>query len=109
MMPTVLFVVARIIAPLVRAAEGGRRSGPFALPITGGWLSAGAGQYQNWWQMGFSPTSGERSAVVERCMALYAQTGRVIAGCPLAVKCERRPHARIELGAGAGTSSTERL
>jgi hypothetical protein len=24
--------------------------------------------------MGFSPTSGERSAVVERCISLYAQT-----------------------------------
>jgi len=34
----------------------------------------------NWWQLGISPTSGERSAVVERCIALYAETAASLPG-----------------------------
>jgi HK97 family phage portal protein len=66
--------MASVLRPLLKAAEGQPRRGPFHLPLTGGWLSAEAGQYLNWFQMGFSPMSGERSAVVERCISLYAQT-----------------------------------
>jgi HK97 family phage portal protein len=80
MMPTVRSLVSRVIAPLVRAVEGEPRPGAFHLPLTGGWLSTEAGQYQNWWQLGFSPTSGERSAVVERCIALYGETAASLPG-----------------------------
>jgi HK97 family phage portal protein len=71
-MPTVLYLLSRIIAPLNRAVEGAGRRGPHHLPITGGFLPAGAPV--NWFQMGISPTGSERSAVVERCISLYAQT-----------------------------------
>jgi HK97 family phage portal protein len=78
MMPTVRSLVARVIAPLVRAVEGQPRSGPFHLPVTGGWLPDGAPI--NWWQTGLSPSGGERSAVVERCVALYAETAASLPG-----------------------------
>jgi HK97 family phage portal protein len=61
-------------------AEGEYRGGPYTLPISGGTLSAEAGQYVNWWQMGYNvDPSGGRSAMVEACVAAYAQT---IAMCP---------------------------
>src|SRR5580704_1869742 len=62
-----------------RAVEGAVRPGPWPLPTTGGWLSDEAGQYWNWWQMGYSPESISRSAIVEACVSAYAQT---IAMCP---------------------------
>jgi HK97 family phage portal protein len=34
----------------------------------------------NWWQTGLSPTSGERSAVVERCISLYAESAASLPG-----------------------------
>jgi phage portal protein BeeE len=74
MMTTTRALIGRVLRPLLKAVEGQPRRGPFHLPITGGWLSADAGRFQNWWQLGFSTTSGERSAVVERCIALYAET-----------------------------------
>src|SRR5215471_18222871 len=74
MMPTVRSLASRILAPLIRAVEGVPRQGPWNLPISGGRLSAEAGQYLNWFQLGFGPTSGEKSAIVERCISLYAQT-----------------------------------
>jgi len=42
-------------------------------------LPADAGQYANWWQLGFDVQSGGRSAMVEACIASYAQT---VAMCP---------------------------
>src|SRR5215471_18591232 len=78
MTPTVRSLVARVIAPLVRAVEGQPRSGPYHLPVTGGWLPDGIGM--NWWQTGLSPMGGERSAVVERCIALYAETAASLPG-----------------------------
>src|SRR5262249_10004747 len=66
------------LSPLIRAVEGQPRRGPFHLPITGGWLPDGAPT--NWWQTGLSPTSGERSAVVERCISLYAETCALLPG-----------------------------
>lgn len=61
-----------------RAAEGAYRPGPYLLPD--GWLSAKAGKYLNWWQMGYSPTPyGDGGAMVEACVSAYAQT---TAMCP---------------------------
>src|SRR5215471_682762 len=71
-MPTVRSLVSRAFAPLVRTVEGATRRGPYRLPITGGWLADGAPV--NWWQTGLYPTGGERSAIVERCIALYSET-----------------------------------
>jgi HK97 family phage portal protein len=62
-----------------RSTEGEYRDGPYNLSVTGGWLSADAGQYANWWQMGHDVQSGGRSAMVEACIASYAQT---VAMCP---------------------------
>lgn len=64
---------------LMRApAEGEYRPGPYAL--TGGLLSATAGRFINWWQLGYSlnPYS-ESSAMVEACISAYSQT---VAMCP---------------------------
>src|SRR5215471_19229000 len=80
MMTTARALVGRVLRPLFKAVEGQPRSGPFHLPVTGGWLSADAGQYQNWWQLGLSPTGAERSAVVEHCIALYAETAASLPG-----------------------------
>src|SRR5215469_13204606 len=80
MMTTTRALVGRVLRPLLKAVEGEPRSGPFHLPVTGGWLSADAGQYQNWWQLGLSPTGAERSVVVERCIALYAETAASLPG-----------------------------
>jgi len=60
-------------------SEGEYREGPYSLPITGGWLSDEAGQYSNWWQMGYEPQSGGCSSMVEACVSAYAQT---VAMCP---------------------------
>jgi HK97 family phage portal protein len=73
-------LVARILRPIARALEGSYRPGPYSLPYSGGMLSAEAGQYQNWWQMGYNIEGGGfRSAVVEACISAYAQT---LAQCP---------------------------
>jgi len=72
--------VARILRPLVRAAEGQYRPGPYYLPVTGGWLSSTAGSIWNWWQCGYDPIgASSQSALVEACVSAYAQT---IAMCP---------------------------
>jgi HK97 family phage portal protein len=78
MTPTIRSLVTRMLSPLLRAGEGEPRRGPYHLPITGGWLPDGAPI--NWWQTGLSPTSGERSAIVERCIALYAETAASLPG-----------------------------
>src|SRR5215467_3104670 len=78
MMPTVRSLVSRVFTPLLKAVEGAPRRGPHHLPITGGWLADGAPV--NWWQTGLYPTGGERSAVVERCIALYAETAASLPG-----------------------------
>lgn len=71
--------LTRIMRPsAVRAAEGAYRPGPYAL--SGGILSAQAGQFWNWWQMGYSlQPYGESGAMVEACVSAYAQT---VAMCP---------------------------
>jgi HK97 family phage portal protein len=71
-------LLARVFGRKAKAAEGEWRPGPYLLD--GGWLSAKAGKYLNWWQMGYSPQPyGEGSAMVEACVSAYAQT---IAMCP---------------------------
>jgi HK97 family phage portal protein len=71
---------ARSLLPFVaRAAEGSYRPPPYYLPISGGWLNAPAGNYWNWWQMGYNIEGVGRSALVEACISAYAQT---VAMCP---------------------------
>src|SRR4051812_30827153 len=74
-------LVRRVVGPLIaRATEGQYRPGPWYLPVTGGWLPAGVGDYINWWQLGYDPVGGSgRSAIVEACVSAYAQT---TAMCP---------------------------
>jgi hypothetical protein len=71
--------LAKVMSAIRVKAEGGPRPGPYSLPISGGWLSAGVGQFFNWWQMGFSPEQGSHGAMVEACVSAYAQT---TAMCP---------------------------
>ncbi|MBA3572682.1 MAG: phage portal protein, partial [Pyrinomonadaceae bacterium] len=72
--------LSRIFRPSAeKSGEGQYREGPWALPITGGWLSSEVGQHANWWQMGYNPTGGQSSALVEACVSAYSQT---IAMCP---------------------------
>ena len=72
-------LLARIVAPLVRATEGAFRPGPYPLPITGGWLPDGAPT--NFWQCGIDPVGGfSRSAMVEACVSAYAQTVAMCSG-----------------------------
>jgi HK97 family phage portal protein len=71
--------VPSVPAPSVRkAAEGEYRPGPYSL--SDGWLSAKAGQFMNWWQMGYSlQSNGQAGAMVEACISAYSQT---VAMCP---------------------------
>lgn len=63
----------RIMPWRKKATEGEYRPGPYL--VDGGWISATAGKYLNWWQMGYSPSPiGEGSAMVEACAGRYAQT-----------------------------------
>lgn len=70
--------LTRLVPWKAKAAEGAYRPGPYLL--SDGWLSASAGRYLNWWQMGHSLNPyGESSAMVEACISAYAQT---VAMCP---------------------------
>lgn len=70
--------LSRLLPWRKRAAEGAYRPGPYLL--SDGWLSAKAGKYWNWWQLGFSlEHASSGSAIVEACVSAYAQT---IAMCP---------------------------
>lgn len=61
-----------------RAAEGASRPGPY--PLNDGWLTAHAGKFMNFWQMGYDVQQyGGCSAIVEACVSAYSQT---IAMCP---------------------------
>jgi len=72
----------RIFAGKQKAAEGAYRPGPYLL--NDGWLSAAAGKFVNWWQMGNSlQPYGAGSAMVEACVSAYSQT---VAMCPGAHK-----------------------
>ncbi len=70
--------LSRLLPWRKRAAEGAYRPGPYLL--SDGWLSATAGRFVNWWQLGYSlETVNSNSAIVEACVSAYAQT---IAMCP---------------------------
>jgi len=61
-----------------KSIEGQYRPGPYLL--NDGWLSHQAGQFMNWWQMGYSVSPySDCSAMVEACISAYAQT---VAMCP---------------------------
>lgn len=63
---------------LKSATEGQYRPGPYMLGD--GWLSASAGRFMNWWQMGHSlQPYGSSNAMVEACVSAYSQT---VAMCP---------------------------
>jgi HK97 family phage portal protein len=70
--------LTKILPSRVRTAEGAYRPGPYLL--SEGWLSATAGRFINWWQLGndLNPY-GQSSAMVEACISAYAQT---VAMCP---------------------------
>src|SRR6516165_8979849 len=80
MLPTAAraLLVGRVLRPLLKAVEGQPRPGPYHLPLTGGWLPDGVPV--NWWQSAIAPSGGERSAIVERCVSLYAETAASLPG-----------------------------
>jgi HK97 family phage portal protein len=73
-------LLSRIFNPLRTrsAGEGQYRPGPYYLPISGGWLPAGAPW--NWWQSSSLQPQGESSAMVEACVSAYAQTVAMLPG-----------------------------
>lgn len=72
-------LVATLLRPFRRAAEGEPRPGPWPVTNPDGWLPDAWGKYINYWQMGYDPIGGGSSAIVEACVGAYAQT---IAMCP---------------------------
>jgi HK97 family phage portal protein len=71
-------LISRALSPFITKGEGDFRPGPYNLPVTGGWLPAGAST--NFWQQGYDPVGGgNSSAIVEACVSAYSQT---IAMCP---------------------------
>lgn len=76
-MANALALLQQLLAPKAKAAEGEYRPGPYLLD--GGWLSAKAGRFMNWWQMGYSLGHGQGGAMVEACVSAYSQT---VAMCP---------------------------
>src|SRR4051812_26209519 len=78
-MANVLALLSRAILPSrLKSVEGEYRPGPYFL--SDGWLSAKAGRFMNFWQMGHNvrPYSAG-GAMVEACVSAYSQT---IAMCP---------------------------
>jgi hypothetical protein len=74
-----LGLLAKILTGLkLKSAEGQYRPGPYLLGD--GWLSATAGRFMNWWQLGHSlQPYGSSNAMVEACVSAYSQT---VAMCP---------------------------
>jgi HK97 family phage portal protein len=75
--------LGQLISGLFRksvAPEGEPRPGPYYVTNPTGILPDAWGKYWNYWQLGYDPLPGAPgSAVVEACVAAYAQT---IATCP---------------------------
>ncbi|MCP3471413.1 phage portal protein [Bradyrhizobium sp. CCGUVB1N3] len=72
--------LSRVANRLIGKTEGEYHPGPWYLPITGGWIPAGVGDYLNWWQKGYDLIGlSAQSAMVEACVSAYAQT---VAMCP---------------------------
>jgi HK97 family phage portal protein len=67
-------IISRIFRPITKAAA---TTGGYILPLGGGWIPSSWGW--NWWQQGYDPLPFGTSAVVQACIAAYAQT---IAMCP---------------------------
>lgn len=71
-------IIGRFLPWRKKATEGEYRPGPYFLQD--GWLSATAGRFMNWWQLGYSPRPyGESGAMAEACVSAYSQT---VAMCP---------------------------
>jgi HK97 family phage portal protein len=67
--------ISSLSSVIGKAVEGAYRPGPYALPVTGGFLPDAWGKYLNFWQMGYDPMSfGAQSAIVEACVSAYSQT-----------------------------------
>jgi phage portal protein BeeE len=64
----------------IKSGEGEYCEGPYALPVSGGWLSSTAGSFMNWWQMGYDVQKGGSSAIVQACVSAYAQTAAMCMG-----------------------------
>lgn len=62
---------------VTKSTEGAYHAGPYHLPVTGGWLPSDTPW--NFWQSGIDPVAGTGGAMVEACVAAYAQT---VAMCP---------------------------
>jgi HK97 family phage portal protein len=77
--PRVRVAAGRSDFSLETKVEGKPTSGPWFLPISGGWLPAEVGDTWNWWQRGFNLETMVPSALVEACISAYAQT---MAMCP---------------------------
>ena len=86
--PTVIANVGRTLMSPFRQTEKAAPPPPekaapppptrgYPLSVTGGTIPTS--WPQNWWQLGYDPIPGSRSAVVYACIAAYAQT---IAMCP---------------------------
>jgi HK97 family phage portal protein len=63
-----------------KSGEGAYREGPWYLPVSGGTLSAEAGQFHNWWQLGHDVQRHGGSAIVQACVSAYAQTAAMCLG-----------------------------
>jgi HK97 family phage portal protein len=74
-------LIRRVLSSAAKLLPARTKSnGPWYLPVSGGWLSQEAGQWMNWWQMGYDIVPSSRpSAMVEACVRAYSQT---IAQCP---------------------------
>jgi HK97 family phage portal protein len=77
-------LIAQIMRPFRRSLtgppkEGEPRDGPWIVMNPDGLLPHAWGQFWNYWQMGYDPIPGTTNAIVEACVAAYAQT---IAQCP---------------------------
>lgn len=71
-----LRLLSRSLESGTPGVEGQPKEGPWQ--VNGGWLPKEWG-YLNFWQMDLDPLAGGGSAIVEACVAAYAQT---IAMCP---------------------------
>ena len=59
--------------------EGQPKTGPWLVHNPDGWLPPVGGSFMNFWQMDYDPLPSGTTAVVQACVAAYAQT---IAMCP---------------------------
>jgi hypothetical protein len=71
----------------IKSGEGEYCEGPYALPVSGGWLSSTAGSFMNWWQMGYDVQT--RADPRRSCRRAYLPTRRP-PPCAWAATGERR-------------------